>query len=167
MELNFTLSIELIILTFAWIIPAILLIIFINKKNFLNAQVSFLFMQVPSFLFGALVVQGGFIEYPVGFLKVAYNASFTFEFFVYPAISIFFNIYFPKDKLWFIKAIYILAFPTLITIIEVYLEKHTQLIKYLNWSWYWSFITLTLVLLLSYWYYQWFFEKIKQHYKNN
>ncbi|WP_420850842.1 CBO0543 family protein [Paenibacillus aceris] len=55
-----------------------------------------------------------------------------------------------------------LSFPTIMTIIEVFLEKRTELIKYINWTWYMSFITITITLLLSYWYYLWFFKKIKK-----
>ncbi|WP_425270946.1 CBO0543 family protein [Paenibacillus ferrarius] len=66
-------------------------------KKLIQAQVSFLFMQLPSWLFGSLVVEGELIEYPVGFLSVVYKASFTFEFFVFPEISAIFNVHFPKD----------------------------------------------------------------------
>lgn len=156
---------DTIILWLCWIVTVILLIIFINRKNFIKALLSFLFMQVPSWLFGALVVQGGLIEYPVGFLKMAYKASFSFEFFIFPAVSAIFNVYFPKQKSWFKKTVYTLCFPTLITIAEVILEKHTELIKYLHWTWYLSFISITFTLLISYWFYCWFFKEIKKMYK--
>lgn len=155
---------DLVILYSVWIITIVLLVIFIKPKYSIEAQVSFLFMQIPSWLFGAWVVQKGLIEYPVGFLKTVYKSSFTFEFFVFPSVSAIFNVHFPKDKSWFVKSIYILSFPTAITILEVNLVKYTQLIKYLNWAWYWSFITLTFTLLISYGYYLWFFKKIKKMY---
>ncbi|MGO4496405.1 CBO0543 family protein [Paenibacillus sp. 2RAB27] len=155
---------DTIILYLVWIITAILLVIFIRRKNLIKAQVSFLFMQVPTWLFGTLVVKGRLIEYPVGFLSVVYKASFTFEFFVFPAISAIFNVHFPREKSWFIKTIYTLSFPTIMTIIEIFLEKRTDLIKYINWTWYMSFLSITITLLLSYWYYLWFFKKIKKMY---
>ncbi|MDQ0916701.1 hypothetical protein QFZ78_002961 [Paenibacillus sp. V4I5] len=158
---------DMVILYLAWIITVLLLVIFIKPENSIQAQVSFLFMQIPSWLFGAWVVQKGFIEYPVGFLKMIYKSSFTFEYFVFPAVSAIFNVHFPKDRSWFVKSIYILSFPTVITIIEVNLEKYTQLIKYLNWAWYWSFISITFTLLISYGYYLWFFKKIKNMYGNS
>jgi hypothetical protein len=158
---------EFIILALAWIVPAILLIIFINKKTFLDAQVSFLFMQVPSWLLGALVVENRLIEYPEGFLESTYRASFTFEFFVFPAVSALFNTHFPRERSMFIKIIYTISLPAVITVLEVLLEKYTNLIEYINWTWYWSFISMTIVLLISYWYYRWFINKIKQYYKNN
>ncbi|MGG1514580.1 CBO0543 family protein [Paenibacillus oryzisoli] len=150
-----------LILGACWIATAALLVILINRKNLIQAILSFLFMQVPSWLFGALVVQGGLIEYPVGFLQMVYKASFSFEFFIFPAVSAVFNVYFPQKRRWFAKLIYTLSFPTIITITEVQLEKHTHLIKYLHWSWYWSFLTLTFTLLLSYSFCLWFFKKVK------
>ncbi|MGO4276587.1 CBO0543 family protein, partial [Paenibacillus sp. TAF58] len=134
---------DMVILYSAWIVTAVLLLIFIKRNDLIKAQVSFLFMQIPDWLFGAWVVKKGFIEYPVGLLKMVYKSSFTFEFFVFPAVSAIFNVHFPKDKSWFVKTIYTLSFPTVITIIEVNLVKYTQLINYLNWTWYWSFITIT------------------------
>jgi hypothetical protein len=153
---------DTIILYFVWIATAILLVLCIRRKNLLKAQLSFMFMQVPTWLFGTLVVKGRLIEYPIGFLSVVYKASFTFEYFVFPAVSAIFNVHFPRDKSWLIKTLYTLSFPSIMTIVEVLLEKHTDLIKYLNWSWYLSFITITITLLLSYWYYLWFFKKIKK-----
>ncbi|WP_436239600.1 CBO0543 family protein [Paenibacillus sp. LjRoot153] len=147
------------ILYFVWIVTTILLVIFIKRKDLLRAQLSFMFMQVPTWLFGTLVVKGRFIEYPVGFLSVVYKASFTFEYFVFPAISAIFNVHFPREKSWLIKTMYTLSFPSIMTLCEVLLEKYTDLIKYINWSWYLSFITLTITLLLSYWYYLWFCKK--------
>ncbi|GMK40579.1 hypothetical protein PCCS19_36350 [Paenibacillus sp. CCS19] len=91
-----------------------------------------------------------------------YKASFTFEFFVFPSISAIFNTNFPTRKNWFIKAVYILSFPALMTIVEVLLEKNTELIKYIHWSWYWSFITILITLLISYGYYLWFFKKMRE-----
>ncbi|WP_397376041.1 CBO0543 family protein [Paenibacillus terricola] len=150
-----------IILWSVWILTAILLLVFIKRDNFINAQLSFMFMQIPCWLFGTLVAEGKLIEYPIGFLNNVYKASFTFEFFVFPSISAIFNVYFPTHKSWFIKTVYTLSFPAAMTIVEVLLEKNTDIITYIRWSWYWSFITILITLLISYWYYLWFFRKIR------
>lgn len=151
-----------IILWFVWILTAILLLVCIRRNNFMNAQLSFMFMQVPCWLFGTLVAEGKLIEYPVGFLNNVYKASFTFEFFVFPSISAIFNIHFPTHKSRFIKTVYTLSFPAAMTIVEVLLEHNTELITYIQWSWYWSFITILLTLLISYGYYLWFFKKMRE-----
>ncbi|WP_308635881.1 CBO0543 family protein [Paenibacillus silvisoli] len=154
-------SLETYVLIAVWAFTALLLVIFINRNNFMRAQVSFMFMQVPCWLLGALVVQGRLINYPVGFLSVVYKSSFTFEYFVFPAVSAIFNCHFPQSKPKYIQVGYALLLPALITVVEIVLEKHTKLVKYINWSWQMSYISLTLILLLSYMYTQWFFRKVR------
>jgi len=152
---------EMIILASAWIVTIVLLILFINKKKLLDAQFSYLSMQVPTWLLGALVVQKRLIEYPVGLLETTYKASFSFEFFIFPAVSAIFNVNFPRNKSMFIKILYTISFSGAISVGEFILEKYTELIKYINWAWYWSFIGMTICLLLNYYYYRWFFKKIR------
>ncbi|MGC5327621.1 CBO0543 family protein [Brevibacillus sp. SYSU BS000544] len=158
-------SFELKILIATWVVMVILLILFVPRKKLLEAQLSFLFMQVLTWPFGAIVVENRLIEYPERLMEYAYRISFTFEFFLFPSISALFNIHFPKEKSWMVKLLYIVSFPTVMTIIEVILEKYTDLVKYRHWTWYWSWITITITLLISYWYFCWFFKKIKQKYQ--
>ncbi|MDD9272179.1 CBO0543 family protein [Paenibacillus sp. GCM10023248] len=152
---------DTIILYGVWIITALLLIIFIGRRHHIRAQLSFMFMQVPTWLLRSLAVKGGLIEYPVGFLSMVYKASFTYEFFVYPAVSAIFNVHFPKEKSWPVKIAYTLIFPTVLTAGEVWLETHTDLIAYLNWNWFMSFLSILFTLLISYGYYRWFFKKME------
>lgn len=141
---------------------AILLWIFVPRNKIIDAHISFLFMQVQTWLFGTLVVENRLIKYPVRFLEYAYKASFSFEYYIYPSISILFNLYFPRNRSLKSKCFYSASYPTVITIIEVLLEKHTDLITYIHWSWYWSWITLFITLIISYRYYIWFLKKIKR-----
>jgi hypothetical protein len=152
---------EIIILILSISLAVLLLWKFVHKEKLLDAHVSFFFMQVQTWIYGAIVVENRLIEYPVRFLYYAYRVSLVFEYFVFPTISVLFNIYFPTRKGFIHKMIYIIAYPTAITIIEVILEKYTDVIKYLHWSWYWSWLTMLITLLISYRYYLWFFQKIK------
>lgn len=156
------LSTDTIILYSVNLFTVLLLWFFIPRDKLIEAQISFLFMQVLTWLFGAIVVENKLVEYPVRFLENAYHASFTFEYFVFPAVSALYNLHFPSKKGWFDKIMYMLAYPTAMTIVEVFLEKYTNLVKYVCWSWYWSFITLLITLVISYAYYKWIFKKIKQ-----
>lgn len=157
------LSFEIKILIALWVVMAILLLLFVPRKKLLEAQLSFLFMQVLTWPFGAIVVENRLIEYPERLMEYAYRISFSFEFFLFPSISALFNIHFPKDKSVIIKILYSISFASVMTIFEVFFEKYTDLVKYIHWTWYWSWITIELTLLLSYWYYCWFLNKIKQN----
>jgi hypothetical protein len=156
-------KVEIVILIVSIIVSVLLLWTFVSKDKILKAHVSFLFMQVQTWLFGAIVVENRLIEYPVRFVYYAYRVSLVFEYFVFPTVSVLFNIHFPSGKGFIHKILYIIAFPTVLTIIEVLLEKYTDVIKYLHWAWYWSWLTMLITLLISYRYYLWFFKKVKKN----
>jgi hypothetical protein len=45
------------------------------------------------------------------------------------------------------------------TILEVIIERYTNLIDYISWSWYWTWITLLITFHLTRTYYLWFIKK--------
>lgn len=149
---------EYIILISFWIITIISLILFIPRKKVRIAHTSYLFKLLLTWLFGLFVVEFRLIEYPIHEFKYANNTSFTFEYFVYPAICSLFNVHYPANKSILLKVIYYSAFPSIITIIEVILERYTQLINYIDWTWYWTWITLLITFILSRLYVRWFFR---------
>lgn len=150
---------EKIIEISSWVVMAILLMVFVPLNRIREALVVFFFKQTITWYFGTLVVQYGLIKYPVRFFPKATNTSFTFEFFVYPAICILFNLYFPFDKSYLWQIFYFVCFASAITVFEVMLEKHTNLIKYIKWSWFLTWITLLITFAMSNVFYRWFFFK--------
>ncbi|MFC0476003.1 CBO0543 family protein [Robertmurraya beringensis] len=120
-----------------------LLIKFVPKKKIREAHVVFLFTQVVTWLMGALVVEKGNIKYPIRtFFKKTIKSNFTFEYFIFPAWNVLFNILYPENKNTYIKALYYLLHTSLIIFFEVIALKYTKLIHYKKWKWYWSFITV-------------------------
>jgi hypothetical protein len=160
-------KLEILILILSIALAIFLLWKFVPMGKIIDAHVSFLFMQVQTWIYGAIVVENRLIEYPVRFLYYAYRVSLVFEYFIFPTISVLFNLYFPSRKGIIHKILYIITYPTVITIFEVILEKYTDVITYLHWSWYWSWLTMLITLLISYKYYNWFFKKIKMVSKIN
>lgn len=144
----------------AWIVTVLLLIKFVPKNKLREAQVAFLFKQVVTWLFGLLVVEKNLISYPTRlFFKKSNKASFTFEYFVYPALCSLFNLYYPEKRNSVIKLIYYISHSSIITIFEAFAVKYTTLIKYKKWTWYWSFITMCSTYYLSRIYYNYFFKE--------
>jgi len=155
------LPIENIIEIASWVIAIILLYIFVPKHKYREAYVSFLFMRALTWIFGVIVVELHLIAYPVRFFHYSLRTSFTFEYFVFPSVSILFNLYFPKEGTYIKKALHTLAFPSILTVSEVLLEIYTDTIHYIKWNWFWSWLTLLLTLSASYKFYQWFFARHK------
>lgn len=152
---------DLIILAIAWIITIIMLILFIPKDNLREAQLVFLFMQLITWFIGLVVVEFRLIEYPVEFFKYATKTSFSFEYFIFPAICAVFNMNYPNNQSIFKQIMHYFNFCSIMTIIEVLCERYTNIIKYVDWTWYWTWITLCITFYLSRQYHLWFF-KLKQ-----
>ncbi|WP_308635504.1 CBO0543 family protein [Paenibacillus silvisoli] len=149
------------ILILIWIIT-IGLVVFTTRRNQIReAAVVFLFKQVLTWLLGLTVVQFKLIEYPVREFPYATRTSFSFEYFIFPAICIVYNLRFPTNKGPFLKLCWILLFPSWMTALEVLLERYTDLIRFIHWQWYWTWITLLITFYLSRRFYLWFFKKDK------
>jgi hypothetical protein len=153
-----SISIETVIELASWIIMLILLWRFVPKAKIRQAHVAYLIMQVFTWSLGFLVVEFKMIEYPIRFFDYASRTSFTYEFFVFPAICVLFNVHYPEASSLLKKGLYYLSYLVAITSFEVGVEKYTRLISYLNWDWYWTFISTWLVLFLSRKYMKWFFQ---------
>jgi hypothetical protein len=150
---------EKIIEISSWIIVSLVLIKFIPKNKLREAHVAFLFKQVLTWLVGLLVVENGNIKYPFRtFFKKSMKSSFTFEYFVYPALDALFNTYYPEKRNNIIKVLYYLFHTSFIVFLEIIALKYTKLIRYEKWNWYWSFITIWLCYYVSRLYQRWFFK---------
>lgn len=151
--------IEKAIITIFWIITSLLLWKFIPKEKAREAMLAFMFLQIITWLIGLAVVQWGLIRYPVRPIFPNANASsFTFDYFVYPAICALYNVHYPEDQSLGKKILYTAEYTSAVTVVEVLLEKYTQLIQYVNWNWYWTWITLYISLYISRVYVRWFFK---------
>ncbi|MDK8641541.1 CBO0543 family protein (plasmid) [Niallia taxi] len=146
------------------IICIISLFKFVPKYKKRDAWVLFLFLQLITWPAGLFTVEQGWIEYPIQLLPQTneYNkTSFSFEFFFFPVVAIFFSLYFPRRKNWKIILLYYVGIAGFFTILEVFLERYTALVKYKEWTWYWSFITVVISLVINDSCYKWFKKGFK------
>ena len=148
---------DILILIFAWIITIIILVKYIPKDKIRHAQLVFLFKLLITWLIGLLVVEFRLIEYPVEFFKHATKTSFSFEYFIFPAICAVFNINYPVRKSNPQQFMYYVYFCSAMSFIEVMCEKYTNIIKYIHWTWYLTWITLFITFYVSRKYYLWYF----------
>jgi hypothetical protein len=140
----------------------VLLLVFVKKEKIIDAHISFLFMQSQTWLYGILVSQFQLIIYPVRLVDKGYLSNFGFEYVVFPTIAVLYNLYFPKAKGILTKLFYIFLYPTIITVLEVWTSKTTDLIEYTNWAWYWSWLTMLVTLNITFFYYKWFMRKVRR-----
>lgn len=158
--MNFTHILERSLLTIEGI-ACLVSVCFISRKHAAKASFIFLLTQFFSWILGLVVVEFGWIEYPVRELAKANATSFLFEYFLLPIIAVFFVLYYPFSKPLKIKILYYAAIISSFTLIEYFVEKYTLIIKYNTWKWYWTFISETLVFYMVMVIYKWFY-KIKK-----
>ncbi|TCJ02216.1 CBO0543 family protein [Cytobacillus praedii] len=151
---------EKTIIVSALTVTFFLIVRFVPKDKIREAQLIFLFKQVLTWLFGLIVVEMGLIKYPYRlFFKKASKSSFSFEYFIYPALSVLYNLHYPEKRKLLVRILFNTLYPSLITLLEMIALKYTRLIKYeKNWSWYWSFISMFITNYLSHLYFKWFFK---------
>jgi len=147
------------ILIAVWVLTTGLLFVIPKKKRRL-ALTAFVFKQGITWIFGLVVVQYGLLSYPVRLFADVNRSSFTYEFYVYPAVCAVFNAYYPHKRSKLVQFLYYCAYCTVLTVPEIFIEKYTELIKYLNWAWYWTWITLFLTFLMTRTFCVWFFKGI-------
>jgi hypothetical protein len=152
-------SLERILLIAVWAVTAVGLVSLTPRQQIRPAVVVFMFKQVITWLFGLLVVEFRLIAYPVREFVYACRTSFSFEYFIYPAICVVFVLRYPDHKPMLYRLGWYVFFPTWMTIAEVLFVKYTRLIHYLNWSWYWTWLTLLASFYLSRHFYLWFMKK--------
>ncbi|MFT4416184.1 CBO0543 family protein [Fredinandcohnia humi] len=137
------------------------MLFFIPKNKIRLAVVAFLFKQIITFLIGLVVVELGLLEYPVRLFASINRTSFTYEFYAFPVICAAFNVWYPSGRSNLIQIGYYVGFSSVMTIIEVIIEKYTDLITYIHWEWYISWITICFSFLLARLFCVWFFVQEK------
>lgn len=153
---------ELIILLLAYTVTLILLLLLVPRNRLREALVIFLFKQLLTWLLGLTISQLKLIEYPVRSFPHATKSSFDFEYFIYPSICVLFNLYYPVGKSLLQKSQHYFFYCTLVTILELIIEKYTELITYIHWHWYTTWISLFITFYLSNKFYYWFFRLDKK-----
>ncbi|WP_198510256.1 CBO0543 family protein [Bacillus solitudinis] len=150
---------DYLLLFTVWILTLICLLLFIPRDKLREASVAFHFKQLLTWLFGLIVVNFKLLEYPVRLFKSVNSSSFTFEYFVFPSICVFFNVYYPEQAKSYLKVLYHLLYSSFLTGIEVLFERNTNLVDYKKWNWSATFATVNLTFFLSRLYYFWFFKE--------
>lgn len=81
----------------------------------------------------------------------------TFEFCALPTIGAIFNVRYPAARPFWLRAVYVIAFPTILSAVEWPIEVSTHLVRYEHWNLGATWISEFAVLQACYWFYRWFF----------
>ncbi len=143
-----SISVEMFISLAAAVITLLLLIFAVDWRYFRDWVVVYLFKSLLDFVVSSPTVELRLLEYPDRLLPNWYDTSLLFELWVFPVLCILYN-QITRDKGLSVILGYALIFSAGITVIEYFLELHTNLIRYIQWTWLTSYVTLSITFLLS------------------
>ena len=126
----------------------LLLIPFAFKREKLKDWLLIFFLKgyISSFL-DQIIVKKKQISYPVRFMSKYFDSSLLFDYLLFPLLCVFYNRTSEKSNL---HSIFLQSFiyTTPMTVLEVILEKKTNLIRYnKNWNWLITYSTLVVTFL--------------------
>ena len=126
----------------------LLLIPFAFKREKLKDWLLIFFLKgyISSFL-DQIIVKKKHISYPVRFMSKYFDSSILFDYLLFPLLCVFYNRTSEKSNL---HSIFLQSFiySTPMTVLEVILEKNTNLIRYKkNWNWLITYSTLVVTFL--------------------
>ncbi|WP_319003536.1 CBO0543 family protein [Bacillus shivajii] len=101
---------------------------------------------ISSFI-ASFVVKNKNITFPIRFLPKYFDISILFDYLIFPLLCVFFNR--TTLKMNPTKSIFLsLCFSFPMTLLEIILERHTDLIKYKrNWNWIITYSSLAMTFL--------------------
>jgi hypothetical protein len=147
------------------LLSLLLLMIFLPLSKMRDAFVIVLFLQMLTWAAGLFAVEKEWIEYPVQLFRKenqVNQSSFTFEFFVFPVVAIFFSLKYPTKTTKLNKFLYYLLFTSFFTLLETIIERNTNLVHYIKWKWYWTLISVMIALFINHSYYTWFKKELAE-----
>ena len=126
----------------------LLLIPFAFKREKLKDWLLIFFLKgyISSFL-DQIIVKKKQVSYPVRFMSKYFDSSILFDYLLFPILCVFYNRTSEKSNL---HSIFLQSFiySTPMTVLEVILEKKTNLIRYnKNWNWLITYSTLVVTFL--------------------
>ena len=126
----------------------LLLIPFAFKREKLKDWLLIFFLKgyIANFL-DQIIVKKKRISYPVRFMSKYFDSSLLFDYLLFPLLCVFYNRTSEKSNLHsiFLQS---LIYTTPMTVLEVILEKKTNLIQYKkNWNWLITYSTLVVTFL--------------------
>ncbi|WP_110111809.1 CBO0543 family protein [Bacillus sp. CGMCC 1.16541] len=150
---------EVIILLVALALIIGLLIRIVPREKIKEAQLIFWFSQTLTWLVQFLQVAFDFVKFPFREFPHATNLSFSFHYFVYPGLIVFFMFTYPTKGHRVKRVMHYILFSIGTALMNDVLSETTDLLTYTGWKWYIGAIINVLVLFLVRQFFRWFMKK--------
>lgn len=150
------------VLAAAWLISFAIFAFLVPRNRVKEACILFLSAQVITWPAGLLLVELGFISNPVREFPVATRSNFTFNYLLYPVVSMAANLYYPANAAKWKRGAYQLAAVGGLSGLMQLVELYTRLIDHLKFNWLLSFLMMLFAFNATRLYAVWYFRGLKR-----
>jgi hypothetical protein len=151
-------SVEFVILIAMWAIGIISFLIFTPNRHRRKLIFGYLVCKTLTWLSTLFHVKFNLLIFPIREFPKATDLLLTTEYFFYPLLCGFYIIHEPKLN-YFVRFLYLSLWISILVIIDVMIEKYTNLIEYIHYDWYWTWLNFFCIFALSNMIYHWFFRE--------
>lgn len=127
-------SIEKIILAAVWVLSVFALLTGVPKDRRREAALVFVTGQTLTWSLSLLFVEWEWVQNPVREFQKATAANFTFNFVLYPTVTVFYSLYYPKHGSAWARvgytALYLAAFMVFLSVLQQYTDLMRQVPLY-------------------------------------
>ncbi|WP_430786832.1 CBO0543 family protein [Virgibacillus flavescens] len=123
-----------------------LLFFSIKILPFAEWTIAYLLTSYLSIILGVLVVEEKMLDYPVKFLDGHFDSNLLYEYLWLPIAIIYFyrTTYYSRFSGILLQG---LVYTSVLTIIEVLIEKNTNIIEYITWTWWYTFVSVFILMV--------------------
>ncbi|GAA0438622.1 hypothetical protein GCM10008983_14370 [Lentibacillus halophilus] len=138
---------EHIILWLSFVIGMVLLWFSLRKLSFNEWILVYLVSSYFSIFLGTIVVEENMLHYPEKLLGIHFESSILFEYVILPVINLYFyqTTYRSRYSGILIQGV---LYASVLTTMEVLLEKYTDVIEYHTWTWMHTFASVLLFMMV-------------------
>ncbi|MET3697066.1 hypothetical protein SAMN05877753_101356 [Bacillus oleivorans] len=129
------------------LIGVVLLFFGVRKPFIKDTLLVFLLSAYFSTFIGVFVVEEKMLRYPVRFLSEYFEVSILYEYVLFPVVCMYF-FQTTRHSRYIGIALQCALYTTALTIVEVLLERYTDLIEYNTWNWIYTFISNFLLMIV-------------------
>ncbi|MFC7064151.1 CBO0543 family protein [Halobacillus seohaensis] len=137
---------EIIVLWSLWVVGFVLLLIILTKLPFWEWLLVYLLTAYFSITLGVIIVEENLLSYPVKSFNQHFDSSVLFEYLLFPVICLY---YYRTSYHSTYKGILLqgAVYSSVITIVEYFIERYTDLVEYEKWTLIYTFISELILML--------------------
>jgi hypothetical protein len=136
------------IMLWSLLILGIALFLFsLQKPPIKTKLIIFLLTAYISTFFGVLVVEKNMLKYPINLFSNYFSSSLLYEYLLLPMVCIYFY-QTSYHSSYFGMVLQCAMYTAALTIIEVVLERYTDLVEYHTWTWLYTLLSIFLLMMV-------------------